>query len=339
MARLASQEKLGYYKTPKRIVEHIKTGLSIGPNVRMLDPCCGTGEALQLLAADTDAQTLGIELEYGRYEETKEVLDEVLLADALAEAMVSSQSMDLLFLNPPYDMDDGFYTQHLQRLEVLFLHRYIPVLAKNGVMIFIIPLKQIYHPTICGILARFADLDIFRFPDEEFEAYKQVVVIGRKRLVSGLGYEENFQRIMNQRAENMPTTDMIRQNGITVVASESKRQLIFNANHIDPAEILPLTATLREMFLKEVTPPRLTDAHPLMPLRQGHLAMLLAAGYVNGELKDGNGEHLVIKGAVRKMETVTDESTMDFNITKTVEKVQITVRALNLSTGQIETVS
>ena len=339
MARLASQEKLGYYKTPKQIVEQIKAGLSIGPNVCMLDPCCGTGEALQLLSQDADAQTLGIELEYGRYEKAKEVLDQVLLADALTEAMVSFQSMDLLWLNPPYDLDEGDFTQYRERLELLFLQRYIPVLAKNSVMIFIIALKEIYHPTICGILSRFADLDIFRFPDEEFEAFKQVVVIGRKRLVSGLDYEENFRRIMNQRAETMPTTDMIRQNGITVTASENKRDLIFAANHIDPSEILPLTAALREMFIKDVTPPKLTDAHPLMPLRQGHMAMLLAAGYVNGELKDGNGEHLVIKGAVRKTETVTDESTMDFNITKTVEKVQITVRALNLSTGQIETVS
>ncbi len=339
MARLASQEKLGYYKTPVCVVEHIRDGFSIGPNVRMLDPCCGKGEALQMLADENNAETLGIELEKGRYEKAKEVLDKVLLADALTEAMVSSASIDLLWLNPPYDLDEGDFSQHRERFELLFLQKYMPVLVKNGVLVFIIPLREIYRPAICGLLARLSDIELFRFPDGEFDAFRQIVVIGRKRMILRSAYEENYENIMCQRADNMPTTEEIRQKGITLVAAETKRRLVFKANHIDPAEILPMTSSLREMFLKEVSPPMLTDAHPLMPLRQGHLAMLLAAGYVNGELKDGNGEHLVIKGAVKKMETVTDESTENFNITKTVEKVEITVRALNMATGEIETIA
>lgn len=339
MARLASQEKLGYYKTPVQIVEHIKSSLSIGPKVRMLDPCCGSGEALRLLALESDAETLGIELEKGRYESAKAVLGRVLHADALTEAVVSAQSIDLLWLNPPYDVDEGDFDQYRERLEYLFLQKYLPVLTKNGVIVFIIQIRQLFDPGIRGLLARLSDLEIFRFPDGEFEAFRQVVVIGRKWTVSRTEYEDNYRNLARFRAETLPTTEMIREKGIRAVANEKKRDLAFFANHIDPDEILPLTSTLREMFLKDITPPMLTDTHPLMPLRQGHLAMLLAAGYVNGELTDGSGEHLVIKGAVKRAETVTDESTEHFNITKTIQKVDITVRALNLATGEIETIS
>ena len=339
MARLASQEKLGYYKTPVCVVEQIREGLCFESNIRMLDPCCGTGEALRLLADNTGAHTLGIELEKGRYEQAREVLDQVLLADSLAEAMVSYQSIDVLWLNPPYDLDEGDFSQNRERFELLFLQKYLPVLVQNGLLIFIVALRELCHASICGLLARLLDLEIYRFPDEQFERFQQVVVIGRKRVITGLVYEQNYQKIMSLRLENIPTTETIRPKAIRVENTETRRELIFSANHIDPAEILPLTAALRETFLKDITPPKLTDAHPLMPLRQGHLAMLLAAGYVNGELSDGNGEHLVIKGTVRKKQTIMEESTEEFTITRTIEKVEITVRALNLSSGEIETIS
>ncbi len=338
MARIASQEKLGYYKTPVCVVEHIRAGLSIGPNARMLDPCCGEGEALQLLTQGTNAETLGIELEQGRYEQARKKLQAVLLADSLTEAEVATSSIDLLWLNPPYDLDEGDFSQYRQRLEFLFLQKYLPTLVKNGVLIFIAPLKEIQRSTVCTLLTRLADLELYRFPDPEFAAFKQVVVIGRKKMLLRSDMEENYYKIRYAQAVELPTTLEIRQQGITLVASENKRPLVFRANHIDPDEILPLTSILRELFFKEVAPPCLTEARPLMPLRQGHLAMLLAAGYVNGELTDENGGRLVIKGTVRKSATVSEEMSEDFLIRKTVEKVEIRIRALHLATGRIETI-
>ena len=50
------------------------------------------------------------------------------------------------------------------------------------------------------------------------------------------------------------------------------------------------------------------DLRPLAPLRQGHLAMLLAGGFMNGEVC-ANGRHLVIKGSVRKRVDTQVETT------------------------------
>jgi type I restriction-modification system DNA methylase subunit len=52
--RLAGQEKMGYYPTPASLLDAIASYLSAdsaGP-CRVLDPCCGEGEALAHIAAE-----------------------------------------------------------------------------------------------------------------------------------------------------------------------------------------------------------------------------------------------------------------------------------------------
>jgi len=51
MARLASQMKMGYYKTPEAVVHQIKKILNIQSGARLLDTCCGEGEALSVIAS------------------------------------------------------------------------------------------------------------------------------------------------------------------------------------------------------------------------------------------------------------------------------------------------
>ncbi|MBW1987600.1 MAG: hypothetical protein JRI50_10345 [Deltaproteobacteria bacterium] len=88
MARLASQAKMGYYPTPPGVVEHVKTGLVLpGPGLyRLLDTCCGEGEALAQLAAGlSGVTTYGIELDENRVKAASQNLDHVVWGDALNE--------------------------------------------------------------------------------------------------------------------------------------------------------------------------------------------------------------------------------------------------------------
>ena len=81
--RLAAQAKGGYYPTPDRVVDLI-ADLIHTPNgnyyrnaetIRILDPCCGAGDALQRLAERLDRpnsmtiETYGVELHRDRAEE------------------------------------------------------------------------------------------------------------------------------------------------------------------------------------------------------------------------------------------------------------------------------
>ena len=62
MGRLESQAKMGFYPTPSAVVEHIRNMLNISHDARLLDTCCGEGEALALVAGDTRAEAYGVEL-------------------------------------------------------------------------------------------------------------------------------------------------------------------------------------------------------------------------------------------------------------------------------------
>ncbi|MCC6957679.1 MAG: hypothetical protein IT316_12855 [Anaerolineales bacterium] len=53
MARLEAQSKLLYYPTPPRVVELIASWFKADARARLVDPCCGKGEALAWLAYST----------------------------------------------------------------------------------------------------------------------------------------------------------------------------------------------------------------------------------------------------------------------------------------------
>ena len=83
--RLAAQAKGGFYPTPDKVVDMIATLIdtprlsyySRGKTVRILDPCCGAGEAVAQLAEclgrpnTLPIETFGVELHKDRAEEAK----------------------------------------------------------------------------------------------------------------------------------------------------------------------------------------------------------------------------------------------------------------------------
>jgi hypothetical protein len=76
----------------------------------------------------------------------------------------------------------------------------------------------------------------------------------------------------------------------------------------------------------------------MMPLRQGHLALVLASGHLNNEIVTdaATGERLLVKGTVIK-ETTTIE-TEDDDITTMTERdvLTIAITTLDLATGHIQ---
>ena len=107
MARFASQAKMGFYATPVNVIRDIKKSLNIHSGAKLLDTCCGEGEALNIVAADTEAVTYGIELDRERYEAAGKVLDNVVWGDALYEFRATRKAFSLLWLNPPYDSEES----------------------------------------------------------------------------------------------------------------------------------------------------------------------------------------------------------------------------------------
>ena len=118
--RLAAQAKGGFYPTPSRVVDLIAEQIQPPARydqrnpktLRILDPCCGAGEAAAQLAGSLDGpntipiETHGVELHRDRAAEAESRLDRVLAADLFATSMANG-AFGLLYLNPPYDWDSG----------------------------------------------------------------------------------------------------------------------------------------------------------------------------------------------------------------------------------------
>ncbi|GBD39357.1 hypothetical protein HRbin37_01636 [bacterium HR37] len=80
------------------------------------------------------------------------------------------------------------------------------------------------------------------------------------------------------------------------------------------------------------------SCRPIMPLRKGHLALLLAGGYLDGRLK-AQGYDLVLKGRTKRVtqreeEVDWDEEGREVRVIKEIEKVEVAILALDLKTGK-----
>ena len=180
MARLEAQIKMEYYPTPSSVVELIATRVArpIPPGVRLLDPCAGKGEALaQLAALLGGAETCGVELNAERARRAAARLTRALTC-SYSELRAPANACQLLFLNPPYDWENG------RRMEVLFLQHCNGKswLQAGGLLVWIVPEHVARREEARKFLAAWYDgLSIFRFPDPEYAAFKQVVVFGTQR--------------------------------------------------------------------------------------------------------------------------------------------------------------
>ena len=71
---------------------------------------------------------------------------------------------------------------------------------------------------------------------------------------------------------------------------------------------------------------------PLMPLRRGHLAMLVAAGFLDNLVMEAGGQRVLVKGRTTK-EMVLVEETEDTEVYR--ERLKTTVVSLDLDDGAI----
>ncbi|HDI02966.1 MAG TPA: class I SAM-dependent methyltransferase, partial [Candidatus Pacearchaeota archaeon] len=146
--RLAGKVKMGYYPTPPEVATTIGKLLKLsekGKSYLLLDPCCGCGTALKIIAEelikksppDKKVITYGIELDEQRFFKAKQTLRQVLLADAITEVMVSNKTFSLLFLNPPYDWQKTETEFEHRRIEMEFLTTYTEKLRPGGLLVFL----------------------------------------------------------------------------------------------------------------------------------------------------------------------------------------------------------
>jgi hypothetical protein len=285
--------------------------------------------------------TYGVELDAARANKAAEVLDNVMCSDAITEVRISWGGFSMLFLNPPYDVSEGDIDQDKTRLEYRFLKHHLFYLQDGGVLVYIIPFRSIHG--IASFLARnFTSLRVFPFATGDFNRFKQVVILGyREKNISEEVRESNSEYLA--RLKNIPEDAApnllpvvggyeFRSHRYTVTSAELDRsKLIFTSLRFDPDRAFRDIRKdgLYNRWKLDVEPRRMSSIQPLMPTRDGHTALLLAAGFMDGEY-ELHGNKVIVKGTVKKVTYLSEIiSTEEGHTVKEMEKYQITVRMLD----------
>jgi len=334
MSREAGIAAMGYFPMPPHLMQpvcaHLRRGYGSG-QVHIIDTCAGEGVALLALRdhLGADAVARAIELHEERAAQCAAVLGDPLVvrADALTAVEVSPDAFGLLWLNPPY---------HLGQFELEFLMAHTPLLCPGGVLCLVVP-----QPTLTVLAeylaAWYTTLTCYKFPDQDYRAYKQTVLFGERK-PSPLATPAQAERLRELAAldAELPTLGAY---GYTYAVPLTAGPKVFQARS---AEAVPTAGGLWDDA--EVTKrlwPALTPAllRPLMPLARGHLAQFGVSGLLrNTVLHATDGTPYLVKGRAIKAQNVRayeeengKGSAVSVRVTR--ESAETGVTLLNLRTG------
>lgn len=337
MARLESRAVAGYFRTPDRVTAAIGRHLQVAAGggkrvVRLLDPCAGEGIAASELAQALEAQSYGIELSADRAQACRERLDEVIHGSAF-NTRIAHGAFSFMPLNPPYDSSGD----EKRRLEHAFLTHMTRALCPGGVLVLIVPQRRL------GISARYLsnqynDITAYRFPDPEFEAFRQVVLFGVRKPKPCTDREMEKRIVEWSEGDLLELADEpgeeVRR---YVVPSLPAGDVLFASAFFDPCkaaeEARARGAWANPQVREQLWPSKEQAALPLMPLRRGHLAMLVTAGFLNNMVLESEDQRLLVKGRAYKEMVEIPSEDEDTKVEREVVRTRVTT--LDLNTGEV----
>lgn len=334
MSRLESQAKAHYFPTPPEVVARIAALVNpvTTATVRLLDPCCGTGAALRQFADAVGGETYGIEIADDRYAEAHESLDRVLHEHAEGVRLAHGAFAGL-FLNPPYDYDD-----EAGRQEHAFLTSMTRALSAGGLLVFIVPQRRL-ATSARYLAAHYRNLTCYRFPDGAYEAFQQVVLLGvrREEAVADRAAEAVVRGWVDAELAPLPPAGPARYT-LPVLPAGS---VLFTTQTFDAQEAAREARTAGlwgdAVLAERIWPPAERTVRPLMPLRRGHLAVLIAAGFLdNIQLRSGE-RRLLVKGRTYKVSVPVYSPDPGVEVER--EVMRTSVVALDLRTGAVERIA
>jgi len=337
LARLKSIEKAGYFPTPPRVVaavaRHLAPALTGGKRVvRLLDPCAGIGEAAATVAKVLNAESYGIELNEERGEAARGRLDHVLTTSAFTIRLANG-AFSCLFLNPPYDYDD-----EKRRLEHAFLTSLTRALCPEGVLVFLIPQRRL-AVSARYLASHYTGFGAYRFPDPEYAAFRQMVLFAFRKPHAALDVAAQARLETWSEGDLAPLPDEP-SGPLLDVPSLPAGEILFASLFFDPvqaaAEAQRRGVWTQPQLTEQLWPPDERPVRPLMPLRKGHLALLIAAGMLNNVVLEQEGQQVLVKGRTYKELVPVDSADEDTEIQREVLRTSVVV--LDLATGCFEVV-
>ena len=198
---------------------------------------------------------------------------------------------------------------------------------------FVVPRQRL------GVSARYLSTHYSRmccwaFPDPEREAFDQVVLIGYRKpnpVPNALGEE-----IVLGWAGGEPPALSSRVNPQYGAPATPEGNVLFATRTVDPVAAAAEARRAGLWTNTEITdslwPAGDNRTRPLMPLRRGHMAMLVAAGFLDNLQLEADGRRILVKGRTSKEMTMVEDSP-EREVHR--ERLNTTVVALDLDYGEI----
>lgn len=301
IGRLMNNVRMGYYPTDPDHVRMIARGIAFPPGVttNLLDPCCGCGTALRLLATGNNCITYGAELDESRAEEAQSRLHRIAVGSFFF-SRVSHEAFHVLFLNPPYLSvmgEGGTKARHEKR----FLVESLEKLVIGGLLVYIVPYYRVTGDIARILCDNFTDLSVYRFTGKEFDRFRQVAVFGiRRERANGSAQVPALMAACGDSGRIPPLTEL--PEGRYPLPPRPLEVPVFKGtvfNRRELARQLAASPSIAKRLARSPLDSR--ERRPLLPLNVGQVGLIGGSGLLNG-LVACDSPHIV-KGRVTK-ETV-----------------------------------
>jgi len=320
-----SQANLGYFPAPTETIEAIAERIYAVPGTSLMDPCAGDGSAIKQLAGLINvplSRVIACELDLTRSDQLRQNLPTSRLSLCSDfHAAYGAGKVSLLFINPPYDNELGGSVSS----EFAFLARAERYLAAGGVLVMLVPVRKLRDVNMrTALWTHFESVEVVR-PPEGCDKYGERIVTAVKRekakpTQSNLPYE--FLRAEGTGIEYRTVPGQVFDLEKTSYTDGDLERLL------DTESALRSLVGTGYRNIRNVRPP--------LELGDGHRALLLAAGHLNGKVsREGEKPH-VVRGTCRKTEKVIDQSSDGKHQTKVVaEQIELVIRTIDQS-GKIK---
>lgn len=288
-----AKTKLGFFPLPIAEAARLRKCLSFTSEFSALDPCVGDGVAFTHLLRETRGRRYGIEIDANRAEQANSLGVDTLHADTM-DVHCPPESLSLLYLNPPYDLEIG--QANNQRLELVFLEHTYRWLKPTGVLIFVVP--QLQLKSCARILSEhFTDLIVYRMTEPASVQYKQVAVFGLRRkrhqYVRDSVFLDSVRRLEMLSSKDDLQTLTDKPVSRYEVPPSGSVALTNTGIPLDEVEDLLLDSAAYRQASRILLPKqRDVRGRPLTPLHGGHVGLLCTAGMLNGIFGEGKDRHI-----------------------------------------------
>jgi hypothetical protein len=323
MARLVSQSKKGYYPFPEKFIPYVTRWFNVPVPDRtvILDPCAGEGIAVETVASNLSVpkgNLLCAELDEARAEVCAGRGINTIIGDALSEIHIPQTGCSLLWLNPPYDVDHVYG----RRLESQFLGRFGRTLTRGGVLAFIVPLKILHRQEFSAFPDAFKNIRVLKFPEDD-DPFGQCVVLATRMQGKLESERENWRtQIENPMSILDGPAHLYKVPGVNLPDDLHRK---FYSNFLTQ-EMLGALCDQSVVKAAHAVDPDVSDNRlkPLMPLRVGHQALVLATGAFDGVYKaPDTGNTLVLIGNTESVETATVEDNSENRVVRIAPQSQV----------------